>query len=259
MTLATFKNQQTLDLDSPTELFQQTGHSVFWLGINEDTIFRCNSYLIVDGDEGILFDPGGVGSSPLIRHRIEQIMPVSRLTALVISHQDPDIAGSLAEWLEINPDLLIITSPRTQVLLPHYGIDRFNFHDIEEFNRLRFKSGNEMQFYPAPFLHSPMAHATFDPCSGFMFTSDIFASIDADWQLVVDDFSAHADKMDLFHLEYMASNIAARGFVETIEGLSIQAFLPQHGSIISHEHVKQALDYLRNLQCGLDLTYPHLS
>lgn len=38
MLLEAYNNSSVIDLDSPAVLFQQGGHSVFWLGINEDTI-----------------------------------------------------------------------------------------------------------------------------------------------------------------------------------------------------------------------------
>ena len=258
MSLDTFNKQLPIPSGEATELFRQQDHAVYWLGFNEDTVFRCNTYLIVDGDEAIVVDPGGKGTLPIVRERIEQILPIDKVRALIISHQDPDIAGCLQEWLQMNPTLTLITSPRTFVLLPHYGIGDLNLYDIEESPAFAFASGREVRFYPAPFLHSPMAFVSLDLVSGFMFTSDIFAAIDSHWQLVVDDFSSHADKMDLFHVEYMASNRAARGFVETIQDLPIKAFLPQHGSIIPGQFVQPAMDYLRNLQCGLDLSYPHL-
>ena len=61
--------------------------------------------------------------------------------------------------------------------------------------------------------------------------------------------------MDLFHQEYMASNIAARGFIKRLQGRKINTIMPQHGSIITEEYVSAALDYLENLQCGTDLIY----
>jgi hypothetical protein len=56
----------------------------------------------------------------------------------------------------------------------------------------------------------------------------------------------------------MASNAAARGFVNRLDGVPIDAILPQHGSIIGSGHVADALDYLRELECGTDVLYPDL-
>jgi flavorubredoxin len=71
----------------------------------------------------------------------------------------------------------------------------------------------------------------------------------------VNSFEEHIQKMNLFHLDYMASNLAARGFVKRIENFAIDAILTQHGSIIGPQHVAAALDYLRNLRCGTDIIY----
>jgi len=79
-----------------------------------------------------------------------------------------------------------------------------------------------------------------------------------EWQLVVDNFPRHILKLNLFHLDYMAGNIAARGFTDRIRAYAIDAILPQHGSVIPGKFVPDALNYLSDLKCGLDLIYPHL-
>ena len=56
-------------------------------------------------------------------------------------------------------------------------------------------------------------------------------------------------------MDYMASNLAARGFVRSLDDFEIDGILPQHGSVIKKEHVPLALEYLENLQCGLDIIY----
>jgi flavorubredoxin len=71
--------------------------------------------------------------------------------------------------------------------------------------------------------------------------------------------ASHMVNMDLFHLDYMASNVAARGFIKRLGGKTIDAIMPQHGSIIDQNNVPAALDYLENLQCGTDLIYAELT
>lgn len=242
----------------PVLLQEEGGHRVYWLGLREETAFRCNSYLIVDGDQALLVDPGNRDTFEQIRREVAMVVAPEAVTGLVVCHQDPDVAASLVDWLAINPDALVVTSPRTQVLLPHYGVGDYRHHDIEEEPELALPSGAVLRFLPAPFLHSPMAFATFDGANGYLFSGDIFAAIDTDWRLVVESFDAHAAKLDLFHLDYMASNVAARGFVRSLAGLTIEAICPQHGSIIPQRFVADALAYLENLQCGTDLLYPDL-
>lgn len=73
------------------------------------------------------------------------------------------------------------------------------------------------------------------------------------------DFAAHVPYLNLFHLDYMASQKAARGFVTRLSGTAINAILPQHGSILGPHHVQAALNYLATLRCGLGLIYPELT
>ena len=246
--------------DGPPLLLLQNGdHRVFWLGIQDETAFRCNVYLIVDGQRVILVDPGNRSYFPVVsealRCTVGKDLPV---TDIILCHQDPDVAASMVDWLEVNPTIHILTSPRTHVLLPHYGIKNYAYYDICEQPVLALPSGARLRFIEAPFLHFSGAFTTYDTATHALFSGDIWAALDLEWQLIVDDFDAHIAKMDLFHLDYMACNLAARGFVRNLRGLDIQTILPQHGSIIGSEHVPHALDYLKNLQCGVDLIYADL-
>jgi len=244
--------------NNPTPLFEEEDYAIYWLGTPEDSAFRCNSYLLKDGNEAILVDPGGRPAFEFIRKRVLQITSIERIKALIICHQDPDVGASMADWLEINPGLKIITSVRTNVLLPHFGKSDYDFFNINEEPEYYFSSGKKIRFILSPFLHFPGAFTTFDVTSGFLFSGDIWAAMDMDWKLVVEDFNYHELKLNLFHVDYMASSIAARGFLERIRGLEINAILPQHGSVIPKKYVPKALNYLSNLKCGLDLIYPEL-
>jgi flavorubredoxin len=244
--------------DKPTPLFQDNGHAIYWLGIPEDSAFRCNTYLIVDGQEAILVDPGGHTSFEFVKNRVLQIVPLEKVTALIVCHQDPDVAASMVDWLALNPEIKIISSVRTNILLPHYGKTVYTFTNINEYPVYYFVSGRKLKFVESPFLHFPGAFTTYDETAKFLFSGDIWASIDMDWKLVVEDFNQHELKLTLFHIDYMASNIAARGFVERIRHLDLEAILPQHGSLIPRKFIHKSLDYLYNLKCGLDLIYPDL-
>jgi flavorubredoxin len=248
-------NEALERLEQPTILYQDGEHVIYWLGIAEPRAFRCNCYLLRDGDCAILFDPGGRHHFPLIRDRVAQIMPPEELTGMVLCHQDPDVAASMVDWLEFKPSLTVFTSPRTQVLLPYYGIENYEYYDVEAMPEYALPSGNKLRFVPSPFMHFPGAITTYDFASGALFSGDIWGAIDVDWQLLVDDFEAHEAKMNLFHTEYMSSNLAARGFLHRLDGLEVKAILPQHGSVIGPNNVARALEYLSQIQCGTDIIY----
>ncbi|RMH50221.1 MAG: MBL fold metallo-hydrolase [Zetaproteobacteria bacterium] len=243
------------DLALPTELFRHGDHAVYWIGLHEESRFRCNNYLLRSGARTLLIDPGSRAHFAQAMARVAQIVDPSEVTDLVICHQDPDVAASMVDWLDLNPELTIITSARTQVLLPYFGKRGYRWLDIASDEGVPLAGGERLRFIPAPFLHAPAAFTTYDPVSRFLFSGDIWAAISNDWYLMVHDFTAHRQAMDRFHLHYMACNRACRGFVRRLEGVAIEAILPQHGSIIGPQFVDQALDYLRRLRCGLDLEY----
>lgn len=243
--------------DAPVMLYQRDGRAVYWVGSLDEVAFRCNAYLIVAGRTALLVDPGGQIYFEQVKARVAQVIDPASVTGMILCHQDPDVCASMVEWLRLNPTMSVLTSPRAHVLIPHYGSRGYRFYNVEEQPTYALPGG-ELRFIPAPFLHFPGAFATYDTASGFLFSGDIWGALDMKWELVVKDYESHVISMNLFNLEYMASNKAARGFIKNLEGLPIRAILPQHGSIIGSKHVPAALDYMAGLQCGLDLIYPDL-
>lgn len=177
---------------------------------------------------------------------------------MIVCHQDPDVAASMNDWLEINPSIKVYSSPRAQVLLRHYGRTDYDYVDTEEHAEISLPSGATLRFIPAPFLHFPGAFATLDSALHALFSGDVFASLEVGSKLLADDFDELTGNMEYFHVEYMASNIAARGFVESLAAFDIRTILPQHGQIIDGSLVAPALRWLAELKCGTDIIYPEL-
>ena len=242
----------------PILLFEDIAFKIYWMGVPEENAFRTNVYLIVSGDECIIVDPGNRPYFPVLKKNIEKLGLLDNIVGMILCHQDPDVAASMYDWLKFNPKIQVITSARTNVLLPHYGIVEYDFYDIGASNDFKytFKSGKKLQFIEAPFLHFPGAFATYEPTSKFLFSGDVWAAIDIDYQFIVSDFDDHSLKLDLFHIDYMASNIASSNFARKLKKYNIDTIVPQHGAIIPLEFVNDAIEYLMELQCGLDVIYP---
>lgn len=248
-----------VNTDEPVLLYSGD-HQVYWVGSEEASPFRCNAYLIVDGDVRVLFDPGStMHHFPQVKKRVASIIPPESVTHIVLHHQDPDVSDSLPEWVKINPEVTLVATPRARVLLPYFGFP----HDVKWLDAspndntvLELPSGSVLGFITAPFLHFPEALTTFDEASGFLLTGDIFAAIDPAWKLLVSDWETHWRSVVPFHVFYMASNRALAGYIDKVAPFPIKAILPQHGSVIPEQHVRKALEALRELPCGVDLLYP---
>jgi flavorubredoxin len=180
-----------MDMDSPTPLNAANGYSIFWLGNTDETAFRCNTYLIVDQHEAILVDPGSKQYFSQVKQWVAQIIPPEKVSGMVLCHQDSDVAASMTDWLDVNPFKQVITTPRTQVLLPHYGRSGYPYYDVTENPVYALPSGASLKFVEAPFLHFPGAFVTYDTQARYLFSRDIWAALDLAWTLTVNSFEEH--------------------------------------------------------------------
>ncbi len=217
---------------------------------------RSNQYLIVRDGVGVLLDPGGFGVMPQVLAEMLRYVKPDRIRNIVLSHQDPDIVGGLATWLELTPAQVLVSSIWLR-FLPHYGLrDMSRFSGVPD-SGMMFKVAPDfaLRIVPAHFLHSEGQINTYDPVSRILFTGDIGAAMmppDRD-DAFVDDFDAHIPFIAGFHRRYMGSNHAIRCWLDTIADLDIDMLAPQHGPIYRGPAVRAFLDWLRELRCGIDL------
>ena len=116
-------------------------------------------------------------------------------------------------------------------------------------------SGREIIMIPSHFLHSAGCFSFFDPTSGVLFSSDIGAAVfpPEGQYLFVDDFSSHVKLIEKFHRRYMCSNKVIRKWLSSIENYDIRMIAPQHGAVYRKESVKDFIQWLRTLECGIDI------
>ncbi len=222
----------------------------------EEDGIRSNQYLVAHGDDGVLLDPGGFGVMPRTLAELLGHLGPENIRAIVLSHQDPDIVGGLATWLELTSAPVYVSSIWTR-FLPHYGI-----RDVQRFvgvpdagMTLRIADDFELQLLPAHFLHSEGQLNVYDPRTRILFSGDIGAAMlepDQDFAFV-DDFAAHLPYIEGFHRRYMCSNRAARLWVDAVSKLDIDMLAPQHGPIYRGRAVADFLDWFARLECGIDL------
>ncbi len=234
-------------------LLQKGNHSVYWIGTDSEAVLRNNIYLIKDGDEGMVVDCGSRDDFKSTLSRIRQIMPIRNINRLFINHQDPDVSSGMVDWLKLNPNIEVITSPNINVLIKHYGVGDYKYFNTQRNPSLTFKSGEILDFIPSPFMHSPGAVTIYHRTLKTLFSGDIWAAIAMEWDLIVKgDFDEHIESMDFFHTDYIASNKASRNFLINFKDKEVNNIFPQHGSIITKKNVKKAMRYLRDLKCGTD-------
>ncbi len=233
----------------------QIAENIYWVG-NEipDDQFQCHVYLIVNGDESVLIDPGSRITWPETRKKIQEHIPLESIKYLVCHHQDPDITGAIDFLLREapRPDRAIVCHWRTEALLVHYNW-HLPFYRPEDHDwKLELPGGRMLRFPFTPYLHFPGAICTFDETSGILFSSDVFGAFTKEFRLFAKDES-YFEQMRPFHEHYMPSREILNHGLKQIEKFPIQMIAPQHGSIIRKELVRPMIEALKSLDCGLFL------
>ena len=224
------------------------GNGYHWVGSTTiDYDLRCNPYLLVDGDDAVLFDPGSLLDIHEVMDNVRAIVPLEKVRHVVLHHQDPDFVSGVPALLAAGMKFELVTHWRTWTLIRYYGIETPLYLVDEHDHLLTLGSGRLLRFIPTPYLHFPGSIATWDKAAKFLLSSDLFGAITPRWSLFAD--LDYMEGMKAFHEHYMPGNDILRPVMDQFLGLPIQAILPQHGSIIRGD-VRPYILALRDLECG---------
>lgn len=244
-----------------TTLFERDDHRciVFNDLVRGDDGVQANQFLIQHGEHSALLDPGGALLYTPLSMAVSRYIPLKSLTYILASHQDPDIIGAVDRWL-MYTDAKVVCSrlwgrfvPHS---VPHYqqgsGADRYILLP-DAGQRLPF-GDSHIDALPAHFLHSVGNFSFYDPVSRILFSGDIGTSMVTTGipYAPVEDFQAHVSTMLGFHRRYMASNRVARLWASMVRELDPSMIVPQHGLPMQGKVVASFLDWLSELQCGID-------
>ncbi len=223
-----------------------------------------NQFLIVDGDESALIDPGGdLTFSPLLI-QLPKFTHFDHLRLIFGSHQDPDILASMPRWMLHTEEAQLVISKLWERFLPHYnsaftkGRLKKNLSErmitIEDEGG-RFRLGDShIIAIPAHFLHSVGNFQFYDPVSQILFSGDMGASLVGHSGIAVTDFNSHISQMEGFHRRYMCSRIATSLWANAVKDLPIKMMVPQHGlRFDGRDMFIKFLRWISRLDCGIDL------
>lgn len=228
--------------------------SVWWVGArNVFNQLNCNSYLIADGEQGVLIDPGSVRDFEQVYKNVSLVMDPERISHFILHHQDPDLCSAIPLFEKKGIIRPLVTHWRSSVIIFYYGVEGpFHLIDRNGF-QLTLASGRVLRFLHTPYLHFPGAIVTWDEQSKILFSSDLFGAFFIDESLQ-ELFAGpdYIEAMKAFHEHYMPSNELLRPIMEILLNMEIEMIAPQHGSII-REKVSAHICALRDLECGVFL------
>ncbi len=230
----------------------EVAENIFFVGFSdEEAGFSNNPYLIVDGNEAALIDPGP--AHPLmfeiIETKVKKVLgDLHKIRYLIASHQDPDIAGNIPLFEKVvHPDAAIFTPTRTSVFIPYYNA-RNKIIPVEDGDKLRFESGRELKFIALPYLHFAGNMATLDLKTKTLFSSDIFAGFTKEWNLYADE--NYINNAAGFISHYIGSKDALEHGIKKLSKEDIELICPQHGLIIRKELIGKFISAIKDVKIG---------
>lgn len=231
---------------------------------HDDESVPSNQFMIIDGNDAAIIDPGGDLTFTPLTMGILKYTKMDNVRYVIGSHQDPDIIASMPRWLIHVEHANLIIPKLWERFLPHYN-SAFTKGRLKQSLSERlitipdaggyYPLGNSgIVAIPAHFLHSVGNFQFYDPISKILFSGDMGASMVGYSGEAVSNFKAHIANMDGFHRRYMNSQKVTRLWAEAVRDLDVAQMVPQHGRRFDNNEIfHEFLDWISNLPCGVDL------
>lgn len=251
-----------------SENFEQAieiAEDTFWVSIRESgSLLQTNTYLRRFRGNGrtinYLIDPGPLEFFTSISGKISSVISdVSNVHMYSVNHQDPDVGMNATFLSRINPRSLCLCTEDTWRLVRFYEIPKQCYKNVYSFDNKRMvlatDKGHIMEIVPTPYCHFVGAFAVYDHQTRFLYTGDLFGGLNPPGDLGLHATEAHWDGIKTFHEIYMPANKPIRHAIDQIRRLNPQplAIVPQHGSILMGDLMREFMNRLYDLPVGMDL------
>ena len=198
-----------------------------------------NSYVILDEKIAVM-DTIDTRKTDEWKENLERVLDGRTPDYLVVSHLEPDHAGSIKEFADKYPEAKIVASTKAIAMLPQF----FEIADLAD-RAVAVKEGEELslgshtlQFFMAPMVHWPEVMVEYEKSEKILFSADgfgKFGALDAD-----EDWTCEARRYYFNIVGKYGAQVQA--LLKKAATLDIQTICPLHGPIL-----KENLGYYINL------------
>ena len=187
-----------------------------------------NSYLIMD-EKVVLMDTVDARKSEEWLANIKVVLGTRQPDYLVVSHMEPDHAGSIAAVAEEFPDMKIVGNAKTFTFMGQF----FDF-DIDS-KKVVVAEGDELslgkhnlKFIMAPMVHWPEVMMTYETSEKILFSADGFGKFGAlDTE---EDWACEARRYYFNIVGKYGAQVQA--VIKKLAGAEVNAICPLHGPIL---------------------------
>jgi flavorubredoxin/flavin reductase (DIM6/NTAB) family NADH-FMN oxidoreductase RutF len=212
-------------------------------GLKNGTTY--NSF-VIRGHQTALIDSSHEKFRQLYLDQLEQVIDLSQLDYLVISHTEPDHSGLTVDILRKAPGITVVGSKVAIQFLEDLVHHPFQRRIVKGGDHLDLGQGHVLEFLIAPNLHWPDTMFTYDHKTGILFTCDAFGMHYCDEHLYDVDLQAIQEDFRFYYECLMAPN--ARSVLSALKRLAelppIEKIGTGHGPLLWH-HVTELTDRYR--------------
>lgn len=188
-----------------------------------------NSYLIKD-EKVVVMDTIDRRKTDTWLQNLENELRGRNIDYLVISHLEPDHAGSIKIFLDKYPNTILVGNAKTFEMLPQ-------FFDINpDIKKMTVKEGDTLnigkhtlQFIMAPMVHWPEVMVTYEQTEKVLFSADAFGKFG-----IIDDDDDWACEARRYYFGIVGKfGTSVQTLLNKAKNLDIKTICPLHGPVLT--------------------------
>ena len=218
--------------------------AVKYIGVDDKTIdlfesqyvvpqgVSYNSYLIFDEKVALMDTVDARGVEQWEKNLLDAL-DGRKVDYLVVSHLEPDHAGSIGRLVELFPEVTLVGNAKTFQMLPQF----FDELPVDENHKITVAEGESLSlgthtlnFYMAPMVHWPEVMVTYESSEKILFSADGFGKFGA---LDYEDPEGWACEARRYYFNIVGKYGApVQALLKKAAGLDIRTICPLHGPVL---------------------------
>lgn len=221
--------------------FRKVTDSILYVGVNDHEVdlfegqyvvpngMAYNSYVILD-DKIAVMDTVDIHFAQEWLNNIAEALDGKKPTYLVVQHMEPDHSASIAEFLKVYPDAIVVGNAKTFVMMQQFfGADVAPNREVVANKGTLELGSHTLTFVFAPMVHWPEVMVTYDAADKVLFSADSFGKFGA--LDVEEDWDCEARRYYIGIVGKYGAQVQA--LLKVAATLDVQIICPLHGPVLT--------------------------
>lgn len=187
-----------------------------------------NSYVILDEKTAVL-DTADKRKTTEWLQNLDAALDGHQPDYLIISHMEPDHAGSLAAFTQLYPTTTLVATQKALSMIPLYFETPPSNPTMPVGEGVKLSLGEHtLQFFPAPMVHWPEVMVSYEQSEKILFSADAFGRFGRA------DAGEWVDEARRYYLNIVGKYGApVQRLLKKAQTLDIQSIYPLHGPVLT--------------------------